>query len=132
VALFTLPIISGSAEAIWQSKVAPDIQGRVFAARNTVTGVFLPLASLLAGPLADRVFEPFLAGGSLGGEHIGQIVGVGPGRGIGLLFIVLGIATVLMTVAALGYSRLRRIEDELPDAMEKSPGLACMENEPAL
>ncbi|HEX6862095.1 MAG TPA: MFS transporter, partial [Thermoanaerobaculia bacterium] len=39
VALFALPIIRGSSEAIWQSKVPQDLQGRVFAIRRTIAGI---------------------------------------------------------------------------------------------
>jgi hypothetical protein len=48
---------------------------------------------------------------------IGQIIGVGPGRGIGLLFIVMEVLVMLVTVAAYRYPRLRLVEDELPDVV---------------
>lgn len=60
---FSLPLIIGSSQVIWQSKVAPEVQGRVFATRRMIAWSTLPLAYLLAGPLADRVFEPLLAQG---------------------------------------------------------------------
>jgi len=111
------PILNACSQAIWQSKVAPEVQGRVFAMRQMIAMSALPLAQLAAGPLADFVFEPLLAaGGPLAGS-VGQLVGVGPGRGIGLLFIALGIANLLALAAAWSYPRLRRVEDELPDAV---------------
>ena len=115
--LFCAPIISGSSQAIWQSKVPPDLQGRVFAVRRMIAWSMVPLAYLLAGPLADYVFEPLLvAGGPLAGS-IGQVFGVGPGRGVGVLFVILGIMTVCATLAAYLYRRLRLVEDELPDVI---------------
>ena len=114
---FSLPIINGSSQAIWQSKVAPDVQGRVFAVRRMIAWSSLPLAYLAAGPLADRVFEPLMAvGGPLAGS-VGRFVGVGPGRGIGLLYIVLGTVSLLATVVGFLYPRLRRVEVELPDVV---------------
>ncbi|MEK7328700.1 MAG: MFS transporter, partial [Chloroflexota bacterium] len=75
------PITVSSNQAIWQSKVAPDVQGRVFAIRQAFILATPLLAYLITGPLADRVFEPLLeAGGPLAGS-VGQIIGVGPGRG---------------------------------------------------
>jgi len=113
---FTLPIINGSNLAIWQSKVAPGVQGRVFATQQVVAKAATPLAYILAGPLADRVFGPALvAGGSLAGS-VGRVVGVGPGRGIGLLFIVMGVLTVAAAASAYAAPRIRRVEEELPDA----------------
>jgi hypothetical protein len=48
---------------------------------------------------------------------IGQIIGVGPGRGIGLLFITMEILAIGVTVAVYRYPRLRFVESELPDAI---------------
>jgi MFS transporter, DHA3 family, macrolide efflux protein len=115
---FGLPIIDASSQVIWQSKVAPDVQGRVFALRRTIAWGSLPLAYLVAGPLVDKVFEPLLAaGGPLAGS-IGKVIGgVGPGYGIAFLFVVMGILTVLATVAGYLYPRLRLVEEELKDAI---------------
>lgn len=113
--LFSSPIITGSAQAIWQSKVEPDIQGRVFAIRRVIGLSTAPIAYLLAGPLADKVFEPLLAAEGALANSVGQVIGTGPGRGIGLLFIILGILTVLTTIAGYSYPRLRAVENELPD-----------------
>jgi DHA3 family macrolide efflux protein-like MFS transporter len=115
LAFFALPFIEGSTTAIVQSKVDPKVQGRVFAVTHVIAGCMAPLSYLLAGPLTDRVFEPLMApGGRLAGT-VGAVIGVGRGRGIALLFMVVGIALLLTT--AIGYliPRLRKVEDELPD-----------------
>lgn len=117
VFLFSLPPILASSQAIWHSKVPPDIQGRVFALQRTIGLSSLPFAYLIAGPLADRVFEPMLAVNGPLANSIGRLIGVGPGRGIGLLFIVLGIFNVLVAMIGYLYPRLRLVEDELPDAI---------------
>jgi hypothetical protein len=106
-----------SSQAIWLSKVAPDVQGRVFAVQRALGLSSLPFAYLLAGPLADRVFEPLLAVDGALAKNIGRLIGVGPGRGIGLLFIVLGILNILAATVGYLYPRLRLVEDELPDAL---------------
>jgi MFS family permease len=122
--LFATPVILGCSQALWQSKVAPDLQGRVFAVRRMVAWSTLPLGYLVAGPLADRVFEPLLAAsGPLAGS-VGQMIGVGKGRGVALLLMSLGLL-VLITVAVFSrYPRLRRLESELPDAIaEERPAI---------
>jgi len=112
---FGLPLINGSSQAIWQNKVPPDVQGRVFAVQRMLAWASLPLACLVAGPLADRVFEPLLVvGGPLAGS-IGQIIGVGQGHGIALLFVVMGILTTIATAGGYLYVPLRQLEDELSD-----------------
>ncbi|MEH1790841.1 MFS transporter [Nostoc sp.] len=113
---FGLPIINASSQVIWQKKVAPDIQGRVFAVRRMIAWGALPLAYLLAGPLADRVFNPLLVAGGPLAASIGQIIGIGPGYGIALLFVIMGTLTVFAAIAGYFYPRLRFVEEELPDA----------------
>ena len=113
----TPPLVNASSQAIWQKKVAPDVQGRVFAVRKVLAWVAYPLAYLIAGPLADYVFEPLLvADGPLAGS-IGRLIGVGPGRGIGLLYIVVGILSILQTAASALYPRLRCVDEELQDVL---------------
>lgn len=113
----SVPFISGANQAIWQAKVPAQIQGRVFAMRRVIAWSTRPLAYLAAGPLADKMFEPLLQpGGPLAG-NVGRVIGVGPGHGIALLFLVLGLILLAVTAASYGYPRLRLVEDELPDAI---------------
>ncbi len=115
--MFCVPVMAGCSQALWQCKIPPDLQGRVFAMRTMISRLLAPIAYLAAGPLSDYVFEPLLAaGGPLAGT-VGRIVGVGPGRGIGLLFITLGISIGLMVAVAYLYPPLRNVEDELPDVV---------------
>jgi MFS family permease len=115
VAAFFIPLLVSGERAIWQSKVAPDVQGRVFAARDMLRTAMAPLGYLLAGPLADRVLEPAMAvGGSLA-DKFGWLVGTGPGAGMALMFV--GTATLGTIISASGYlfRPIREIEAELPD-----------------
>jgi len=114
----TIAIVEGSNQAIWQVKVPPEIQGRVFGAQQMVTRGTTPLAYLLAGPLADKIFEPMLAVDGLLADSLGQLVGMGTGRGIGLIFVLMGF--IKIAVAAWGFinPHIREIEENLPDAVE--------------
>ncbi|MCP6762151.1 MAG: MFS transporter [Fischerella sp. CENA71] len=112
---FGSPIINCSSQVIWQRKVAPEVQGRVFALEQMIVGSLQPVAYIVSGPLADRVFEPLMAANGLLAASLGQIIGVGKGRGIGLLFIVMGIISMLISVIAFQYRHLRFLEDELLD-----------------
>ena len=116
VLLFSAPFSSGCSQAIFQSKVEPGIQGRVFAVRSAISQALMPLAFLIAGPLADGVFNPLLQpGGELAGTIVAALFGVGDGRGIGLMFSLSGLLAVLATVWIALNPRVRRIETELPD-----------------
>jgi hypothetical protein len=111
-----VPVINASNDTLWQAKVPNELQGRCFAIQRVLTEAAMPAGFCLAGPLIERVFEPLMAnGGALAGS-VGQLIGSGDGRGIALLFVVLG---GLMTgVAAIAYTvpALRQIEERLPDA----------------
>lgn len=121
VALFGVPIINGCSQALWQSKVPPDLQGRVFGMRRLIATATAPLGFLAAGPLADRVFEPMLQADGALAATAGRVLGVGEGRGIGLLFVLL--AVLLTLVSAWGYLKpdVRNVEDDLPDAVPDEP-----------
>jgi len=115
--MFSVPFASGISQTVFQSKVAADVQGRVFATRGMISRSMMPLAFLLAGPLADRVFEPlFRQGGTFSTTPLGTLLGTGPGRGIGFLFMVCGLVLVVASGLAWTSPRIRKLEDELPDA----------------
>ena len=113
----TIAIIYGSNHAIWQSKVAPEIQGRVFATQQMVLRATTPLAYLLTGPLADRLFNPLLANHGPLATSVGRVLGFGPGRGIGLMFVLMGMVKIAIVVVGKSYPRLRQLESELPDVI---------------
>lgn len=114
---FFMAVSSACSQAIWQKKVEPAIQGRVFALRRMIAFSSMPIAFVTAGALADYIFEPLMAkNGALSGL-LGPLFGTGPGRGIALMFTLIGIITLINTLAATLYPRLRRIELELPDAV---------------
>jgi MFS transporter, DHA3 family, macrolide efflux protein len=112
---FCTPIVTAASQAIWQRKVPADVQGRVFAVRRLAAWIGVPVAALVAGPLADYVFEPLLRPAGALAPSVGRLLGVGPGRGIALLFVSAG---ALMVVVALAGSlgRLRTVEAAVPDA----------------
>ncbi len=117
--MFFIPIINGSSQAIWQSKVAPDVQGRVFSVRRLMAQITAPLAMLLAGPLADDFFEPAMqTGGALESTFSG-LVGTGDGAGMSLIFVVTGLLGMAVSLAGYLVPVIRNIEDILPDYDEE-------------
>jgi DHA3 family macrolide efflux protein-like MFS transporter len=113
----TIAVVYGCNQAIWQSKVAPGAQGRVFAAQQMLVRATAPIAYVLAGPLADRLFEPLLSAGGALSTSAGRVIGVGPGRGIGLLFILMGVIKIILPVIGYLQPQIRLVEDELPGAL---------------
>jgi MFS transporter, DHA3 family, macrolide efflux protein len=120
-ALF-VPLIDASNQAIWQVKVAPDVQGRVFSIRRMIAWLGNPLGAALAGPLADFVLEP---GMQPGGELLpvfGRLVGSGPGAGMALVFIYAGLATLFIGLAATAIPAIYLVEERLPDNQSAEAG----------
>ncbi len=113
--MFTLPLMNASSQAIWQAKVAPDLQGRVFALRRTIAWSSQMVAPLLAAPLADYVFKPGMAEGGFLTPVFGSIVGVGANYGIGVLISTLGLAMTLVCVLSFFNNHIRNVEIDLPD-----------------
>jgi predicted MFS family arabinose efflux permease len=118
-----LPITNGCTQALWQSKVPQEMQGRVFSARPMISFSIIPLAYLLSGPLSERFFIPTMSEGGAIAARFGHILGVGPERGIGLMYIIFGFFYMVAGQFILLYPRLRRIELELPDADQPAPPL---------
>ncbi len=109
---FFLPLTAGSSQVVWQRKVAPEIQGRVFATRSAIAMSIVPLASLAAGPLADAVFEPAMAEGGAWAGTLGVWIGTGPGRGMALILVACGLASVLVACGAVLLRPLRGLDQE--------------------
>ncbi len=107
---------NGASQAIWQAKVAPDVQGRVFSARRLIAWTTSPVTPLIAGALADYIMEPAMQSGGLLAGTFGWLVGTGPGSGMAVQFFLAGIAYALIVLAGyLFFPTLRNLEDTLPD-----------------
>lgn len=111
----TGPVANTSSQVLWQLKVPPAMQGRVFSIRRMIAQGISPIAILLSGPLADNVFEPLLAEDGALASSVGAVIGTGVGRGVGLMFLVTGLLTMLLGVVGYLAPRIRNLETELPD-----------------
>ncbi|HYR12201.1 MAG TPA: MFS transporter, partial [Longimicrobium sp.] len=119
--LLLAPLSQGSSQAIWLSKTPQHMMGRVFAIRRMLALSTMPVAALACGPLADRVFNPLLMPGGALEHSVGRVLGVGPGRGIALLFVLVGLFVMAATALLYLSPRVRRLEAEIPDAAPARP-----------
>jgi MFS transporter, DHA3 family, macrolide efflux protein len=110
-----IPFIGSSNDAIWQAKVDPRLQGRVFAAKAMGGQLLAPAGYLLGGLLADRWFEPAMTPGGMLADSLGWLVGTGPGAGIALMFLGTSVLGGAMCFACYLFPAVRNVEDELPD-----------------
>jgi len=115
LALFFMPLVNGSSQAIWQAKVSPDIQGKVFATRRLIAQISSPVAMIMGGRLADAVFEPAMASGGAFARFFRPLVGSGPGSGMAVIFVFAGIVGVIAAMIGYLVPVIRDVETLLPD-----------------
>jgi MFS family permease len=104
--------------SMMQAKVPPDKQGRVFAALMQFALLISPLSPLLAGPLADNVFEPAAQSGNWA---FSGLVGSGAGAGIGIMIVIAGVVVALLAAAAYALPMIRKMEATIPDWQMQQP-----------
>ena len=112
VMLMPMPAANTAFMSLIQDKVAPDVQGRVFAVIQQIAMMFGPLSNLLVGPLIDQVFEP--AVGQPGWERFAPFVGNEPGAGMGLLLIFCGLGAAMICGIYYAQPMIRHAERKLP------------------
>ena len=125
------PVVNVSIESFLQSKIPPDVQGRVFSASDFIAQMMIPITPLLAGLFGDRIFEPAMAAdGPLAGTF-GWLVGVGPGAGFGLLILLCGIAGTLIGLSGYLVKEIRNLDREFPD-YHRTPPVVLVRRAPAI
>lgn len=113
-----------AAEHTTLQKVVPlERQGRVFGFAQSVEQSASPLTAFLIGPLAEFVFIPFMTVGA-GAELIGGWFGVGPERGIALVFTLAGLIGVIITVIAFNSKYYRQLSEIYARAPDEEPEAA--------
>lgn len=95
-----MPIIEAAEQTVLQRSIPFEKQGRVFGFAQLVENAASPLTAFLMAPLAETVFMPLMTTG-WGADRIGGWFGIGPERGIALMFTIAGIIGVSVTMAAL-------------------------------
>ena len=93
-----IPLMSANLEAVNRLNIPMEIQGRVYAARNSFQFFTIPVGYFLGGILVDEVFEPIMSLQTADGLLAG-LFGFGKGSGAAFLFAVLllmGIAVCLL------------------------------------
>lgn len=110
-----VPWINSSNQAIWQSKVAPDVQGRVFSARRLIAWFAQPITPIIGGVLADFVLEPAMRTTTGLSSAFSWLVGSGPGAGMGLLTVFTCLGVALVGLSGYFIPVIRNAESILPD-----------------
>jgi diaminobutyrate-2-oxoglutarate transaminase len=97
-------------------KTPPGSRASVFALISMLTIATTSLAVFGGSLLVDHWFQPALMPGGLYAESIGRWLGIGAGRGVGMLFVVAGALFALLPLSVLLYGPMRRLDWEPPQA----------------
>jgi MFS family permease len=125
------PIVDVAINKFLQTKVPPDLQGRVFSASDFIAQVPFLVTPFLAGYLGDKIFEPAMSTGGALVNAFGWLVGTGPGAGYGLMIFFCGIGGTL--VGAIGYfsPAIRNVDQIMPD-YELPPPVGLVRRDPTV
>lgn len=127
--MFGIGVCTAFINAHWlslvQVKVGLELQGRVIAANQMLARSLMPLGTLLAGWLVDRVFQPLLADARWA-PLLQPWVGTGAARGTAVMIMIVGVLSIALTALGLLYPPLRRLEEALPDAI---PGAVILDKD---
>ena len=86
-----VPVMSANENVIIRNSVPVDLQGRVYACRNTLQFFTIPIGLALGGFLVDEICEPFMAV-QPSSSLPSLLFGSGKGPGAALVMFVLGIS----------------------------------------
>ncbi|MBQ4514084.1 MAG: MFS transporter [Anaerolineaceae bacterium] len=93
-----VPVMSANQNVIMRNSVPVELQGRVYACRNTLQFFTIPLGLLFGGFMVDQVCEPFMAA-NRSNAFLTQLFGTGKGSGASLMMFILGLAGIIWCLA---------------------------------
>lgn len=105
-----IPLMNANLDVVMRSHIPVQMQGRVFAARNSFQFFTIPIGYALGGWLVDRVFEPLMALAAQDGLLV-RVFGYGKGSGAAFLFFFLWMIGVLTCFIFRGDPAIRSLEE---------------------
>jgi len=92
-----VPVMSANLDVIFRSSIPVELQGRVYACRNTLQFFTIPIGLFLGGFMVDQVCEPLMAAyGKL--PILSTLFGAGKGSGAALMMFLLGVGGILICI----------------------------------
>lgn len=104
-----IPLMSANMDVLLRSYIPISMQGRVYAARNTLQFFTIPLGYLIGGFLVDKVFEPYMARTSA--PLLTALFGSGKGSGAAMFFMVIGFIGVATCLVFRRDKRIWQLEE---------------------
>jgi len=94
-----VPVMNANLDVILRTTIPVELQGRVYACRNTLQFFTIPIGLFIGGFMVDKVCEPFMrAYGDL--SILKTLFGTGKGSGAALMMLILGVSGSLICIIA--------------------------------
>ncbi|MFM1525348.1 MULTISPECIES: MFS transporter [Helcococcus] len=106
----TLPVANSTIDYMIRINLDNQHEGRIWSFITFISQMGFVLAYPTAGLLADNIFTPIMSKDGLLGNSIGKIMGVGNGKGIGLLIMIAGICLSLTALIIIKSKNIRNLE----------------------
>lgn len=103
-----LPFANTCLDYLIRTNIGNAVQGRVWGLVGILSQLGYVAAYVLSGLLADFIFTPLLLQDGMLANSIGQIIGIGNGRGTGLLIIIAGL---MLCVTSLVLYRMKSVKN---------------------
>lgn len=106
-----VPVMSANQNVIMRNSVPVELQGRVYACRNTLQFFTIPIGLALGGFMVDHLCEPFMAANRSNGL-LSTLFGSGKGSGAALMMFLLGLTGVVLCLMTGQRLKKYRYTDE--------------------
>jgi DHA3 family macrolide efflux protein-like MFS transporter len=113
---FANAVLVSCNQSIWAAHTPSGLRGRVLSARIVVAWSAMPIAYMVSGALAERVFEPLMQSEGRLATAFAWLIGAAPprgGHGTVLLFTLTGLVLLIAIVISWRIPRLRNLEADL-------------------
>jgi DHA3 family multidrug efflux protein-like MFS transporter len=121
--LLMMPVIEAAEQTVLQRSIPFERQGRVFGFAQMVENAASPITSIVMGPLAAEIFIPLMTDG-WGADRIGSWWGVGPERGLAVMFTLAGLIGIVVTLLFRASRAYRELTTIKADDTELTPAPA--------
>lgn len=107
-----IPLMNASMSVVMRTGIPVDMQGRVWATRNTLQFFTIPVGYLLGGALIDSLFEPLMAG-QAAGSLLTSLFGTGKGSGAAALLMLLWLQGVITCLLFMKDKKIKTLENDI-------------------
>lgn len=106
--MILMPAVEAAEQTIIQQVVPAKTQGRVFGLAMTAESAATPVTAFVIAPLAEFWIIPYMKTPE-GSNAWAWLLGTGDARGMALVFLISGLASVALALAALGTRQYRQL-----------------------